>query len=88
MTETGAAQGSGSAFLSDAASPARLRVDMWNRIREAVERLAGGRAGPQEGRIKMEALFRRLEACRLCSPGSARPVAEADQPIAAITYDF
>jgi arginine decarboxylase len=60
-------QESGSALLSDAASPAHLRVDVWNRIREGVERVAA--AGPDDHRLhrlhqlhqlEMEALFRRL----------------------------
>ena len=52
-------QGSGSALLSDVASPAQARVDAWNRIRESVERIAAGRADDQ--RAELEALFRRLE---------------------------
>ena len=33
-------RGSGAAFLSDAASPAQLRVDLWNRVREQLARMA------------------------------------------------
>jgi arginine decarboxylase len=50
---------SGSALLSDAASPAQLRVDAWNRLREGVARLASGQ--PDHPRPELQALFRRLE---------------------------
>jgi arginine decarboxylase len=52
-------QGRGSALLSDAASPAQLRVDLWNQIREAVERLT--REPPDEPRAELETQFRRLD---------------------------
>ncbi len=52
-------QAGGAALLSDAASPGQLRVDLWNRVRDGVERMAGGQSGP--GWREIEALFRRLE---------------------------
>ena len=52
-------QGSASALLSDAASPAQLRVDFWNRLRDGVERIADKQ--PVELRTELESLFRRLE---------------------------
>jgi arginine decarboxylase len=57
--------------LSDAASPAQLRVDAWNRIREAVAARAEGRA---DGRHAEEGLFRRLEELERCwvYPGPGR----------------
>ena len=59
MKDTPGKQGSGSTLLSDAASPAHLRVDLWNRLRECVERAA---MKPEEDhRPEMEALFGRLE---------------------------
>jgi arginine decarboxylase len=76
MEETPQRQDSGSALLSDVASPAHLRIDVWNRIRENVERLAGGRAQAEQGvqygaqprdahlndqRKETEDLIRRLE---------------------------
>jgi len=51
-------QRNGSALLSDAASPSQLRVDIWNTIREGVERLA---TRSREERSELEAQFRRLE---------------------------
>jgi arginine decarboxylase len=47
------------AWLSDIASPAHLRVDLWNRIREAVERAANGT--PETRRAEIEADFAKLE---------------------------
>jgi arginine decarboxylase len=52
-------RGTGSALLGDAASPAQLRLDLWNRVRDGVERLANGQ--PDDHRSELEALFRRLE---------------------------
>jgi arginine decarboxylase len=51
-------QDNGSALLSDAASPAHLRVDLWNRIREAVERLE---ARPGDAWSQIQEQFRRLQ---------------------------
>jgi arginine decarboxylase len=42
MGDTPLKKVNGSALLSDTASPAHLRVDLWNRIREGVERIAAG----------------------------------------------
>jgi arginine decarboxylase len=50
---------SGAALLSDAASPAHLRVDLWNRLREGIEQIAAGRPAPAAG--ELEGLFRSLE---------------------------
>jgi arginine decarboxylase len=49
---------SGSALLSDAASPAQLRADLWNHVRESVERFASGH---QDDRREIETTFHRLE---------------------------
>jgi arginine decarboxylase len=59
MKDTELQPGSGSALLSDAASPAHLRVDLWNRLRECVERAAPRL--PEDQRTEMEVLFQRLE---------------------------
>ena len=50
---------SGWALLSDAASPAQLRIDLWNRLRDGVEQLASGR--DEAHREELESLFRRME---------------------------
>ena len=72
MEERRPTKGSGSALLSDAASPAQLRVDVWNRVREGVERLAGRKRNAE--RSELESQFRRLEEVeRLWAyPGPAR----------------
>jgi arginine decarboxylase len=51
--------GGGAALLADAASPAHLRVDLWNRLREGVAQLAGGQPAGRRG--ELETLFGRLE---------------------------
>jgi len=65
-------QGGGAALLSDAASPAHLRIDLWNRVREGVEELA--RKPSDDRRSELENLFRRLdEVERLWAyPGAER----------------
>jgi arginine decarboxylase len=62
----------GSMLLSGAASLAHLRVDLWNRIRGAVGRVAD--AKPDEHRLEVETLARRLAQLeRLWAyPGSVR----------------
>jgi arginine decarboxylase len=72
MQATHHRQRSGSAFLSDAANPAQLRVDLWNRLREAINRMADApRKGPG---TEIEPVFRRLlEMERLWAyPGTER----------------
>ena len=59
MEDTRLPRGSGAALLSDTASPAHLRVDLWNRVREGAERLASGR--PDANRAELEEPFHRLE---------------------------
>ena len=59
MEESPRRQDSGSALLSDVASPAQLRIDIWNRIRDNVERMTAGRTKDQ--RAETEDLIRRLE---------------------------
>jgi arginine decarboxylase len=61
----------GGVLLSDAASPAHLRVDLWNRIREGLDRIASGQPAD---RAELESAFRRLrEVERLwVYPGLAR----------------
>jgi arginine decarboxylase len=51
-------QETGATLLSDAASPGELRVDLWNRIREAV---AGLTDGKRDERREIETSVRRLE---------------------------
>jgi arginine decarboxylase len=72
MNDTRFKQGSGSALLSDAASPARLRIDLWNRIREGIERMAGG--PPDSHKDEIDALFRRVDELELlwAYPGPER----------------
>jgi arginine decarboxylase len=59
MNDTHLKNETGSALLSDAASPAHLRVDLWNRIREDIERIAAGR--PDAGWDGIDTEFLRLE---------------------------
>jgi arginine decarboxylase len=59
MEDTRVKNESGSALLSDAASPAHLRVDLWNRVREGVERIAAER--PDADWVAIEKEFLRLE---------------------------
>ncbi|HEY7375952.1 MAG TPA: aminotransferase class I/II-fold pyridoxal phosphate-dependent enzyme [Polyangia bacterium] len=75
MDATRVKQEGGAALLSDAASPAHLRIDLWNRIREGVDRIAEARTTPGEDHhLEIEALFRRLaELERLWAyPGAER----------------
>src|SRR5687768_6307044 len=59
MKDTQLMRESGSVLLSDAASPAHLRADLWNRLRQSVERAASRL--PEVHRAEIEALFQRLE---------------------------
>jgi len=72
MEETQQRQGSGSALLSDAASPAQLRVDLWNRVRDGLAQLAArpadDRAADLAGQLRRLAEVERLWAY----PGSER----------------
>ena len=52
MSQTQPEQNSGAALLSDAASPAQLRVDLWNRVREGIERLAAGHDDQQASEVE------------------------------------
>ena len=72
MVDKRSEYGGGSALLSDTASPARLRVDLWNRIREGIERMAG--SPPDGQRHEIDALFQRLEELEplWAYPGSGR----------------
>jgi len=69
-------RGGGAAFLSDAASPAQLRIDLWNRLREQLARAADQlqTAQPAEHLGDVDLLFDRLDELeRLWAyPGSAR----------------
>ena len=59
MDGTRLEQGDDAAWLSDIASPAHLRVDLWNRIRERVEGAADGT--PETRHAELEADFAKLE---------------------------
>ena len=73
MDETQQRQGSGAALLSDAASPAQLRLDLWNHVREQLAQIA---ARPSDDRgADVEAQLGKLEeverrASRSSCPGS------------------
>jgi arginine decarboxylase len=58
MQATQQRQRSGAALLSDAVNPAQLRVDLWNRLREAINRLAEAPKGTPAGEI--DPILRRL----------------------------
>src|SRR2546430_2399175 len=60
MVNTAGTRRTGAALLSDAASPAQLRVDLWNRLRDAVERAARGQ--PPSDPPGERDLLRRLDA--------------------------
>ncbi len=53
MEHTTSKRGGGAAFLSDAASPAQLRIDLWNRLREQVARVADDLRGAPAGDIEL-----------------------------------
>ena len=59
MEDTRLKKVNGSALLSDTASPAHLRVDLWNRMREGVERIAAG--WPEADWAEIENELLRLE---------------------------
>jgi arginine decarboxylase len=59
MEGTRLEHGEGAAWLSDIASPAHLRVDLWNRIREQVESAASG--PPDTRHAALEADFAKLD---------------------------
>jgi arginine decarboxylase len=72
MGDTPLKKVNGSALLSDRASPAHLRVDLWNHIREGVERIAAGWQEADWAEIESE-LLRLEEIERLwVYPGAER----------------